>query len=176
MISPSFLVGRCDHGVFGRRLVGATGVLLRGGNFFCMLWLVVMVVWWDRRNWWDGSAQSQTAGLTLLPHHDSPGLKHSFLPQCRNIVMDIAEPFYHKMFPQENHPWMTTWSALKIVSTRKIGKHVLSLFKTCAFRYQISQNMGFDITFCTGSGRRTPALQIAKNLYGAVASPVESQS
>jgi hypothetical protein len=50
---------------------------------------------------------------------------------------------------------------------------VLSLFKTCAFRYQISQNMCFDITFCTGSGRRTHSLQIAKNLYGAVASPVD---
>ena len=34
MISPTFLVGRCDHGVFGRCLVGATGVLLRGGIFF----------------------------------------------------------------------------------------------------------------------------------------------
>ena len=34
MISPSFLVGRCGHGVFGRRLVGVAGVLLRGGNFF----------------------------------------------------------------------------------------------------------------------------------------------
>ena len=41
--------------------------------------------------------------------------------------------------------------------------------ETCAFRYQISQNMCFDITFCTGSGRRTHALQIAKNLYGIVA-------
>jgi hypothetical protein len=30
----------------------------------------------------------------------------------------------------------------------------------------------FDITFCTGSGRRTPALQFAKNSYGAVAPPV----
>ena len=59
---------------------------------------------------------------------------------------------------------------LKIVLTRKIGKNVFSLFKTCAFRYQISQNMCFDIAFCTGSGRRTPALQIAKNLYGIVAS------
>jgi hypothetical protein len=39
-ICPSFLVGRCGHGVFGRRLVGEDGVLLRGGIFFCMLWLV----------------------------------------------------------------------------------------------------------------------------------------
>jgi hypothetical protein len=31
--------------VFGKRLVGADGVLLRDGIFFCMLWLVVMVVW-----------------------------------------------------------------------------------------------------------------------------------
>jgi hypothetical protein len=52
------------------------------------------------------------------------------------------------------------------------GVIVLSLFKTCAFRYQISQNMCFDIAFCTGSGRRTPALQITQNLYGAVAPPV----
>ena len=37
MISPSFLVGRCGHGVFGRRLVGAAGVLLRGGIFFNVL-------------------------------------------------------------------------------------------------------------------------------------------
>ena len=36
------------------------------------------------------------------------------------------------------------------------------------------ENTCFDITFCTGSGRRTHALQIAKNLYGAVASPVDS--
>jgi hypothetical protein len=49
-----------------------------------------------------------------------------------------------------------------------------SLFKTCPFRYQISQNMLFDITFCTGSGRRTHALQNAKNIYGAVASPVDT--
>ncbi len=34
MISTSFLVGRCGHGVFGNRLVGAVGVLLRGGIFF----------------------------------------------------------------------------------------------------------------------------------------------
>jgi hypothetical protein len=34
------------------------------------------------------------------------------------------------------------------------------------------ENTFFDITFCTGSGRRTHALQIVKNLYGAVASPV----
>jgi hypothetical protein len=33
---------------FGR---GGWGI----GIFFFMLWLVVMVVWWDRRNWWDGS-------------------------------------------------------------------------------------------------------------------------
>ena len=33
MISPSFLVGRCGHGVFGRRLVGEAGVLLCGGIF-----------------------------------------------------------------------------------------------------------------------------------------------
>ena len=54
-------------------------------------------------------------------------------------------------------------------------------WKTCAFTFQnmcfqisgILQNMCFDIAFCTGSGRRTPALQIAKNLYGAVAPPVD---
>jgi hypothetical protein len=34
VISPSFLVGRCDHGVFVRRLVGVVGVLLCGGIFF----------------------------------------------------------------------------------------------------------------------------------------------
>ena len=55
----------------------------------------------------------------------------------------------------------------------KIGKHVFSLFKTCAFRYQISQNMCFDIRFCTGSGRRRPALQIVKNSYVFVAPAVE---
>jgi hypothetical protein len=33
VIRPSFLVGRCGHGVFGRRLVGAVGVLCRGGIF-----------------------------------------------------------------------------------------------------------------------------------------------
>ncbi len=76
----------------------------------------------------------------------------------------------------QNHPSMATWPTLKIESTRKIGKHVLSLFKTCAFRYQISQNMCFDIALCTGSGRRTPALQIAKSLYGVVAPPMESET
>jgi hypothetical protein len=45
--------------------------------------------------------------LTLLPHHAPPMLKHSFLPQCRNIVMDIAKPFYHKMFPQRS---IRAWS------------------------------------------------------------------
>jgi hypothetical protein len=40
VISPSFLLGRCVHGVFGKRLVGATGVLLRGGIFFFMLFMV----------------------------------------------------------------------------------------------------------------------------------------
>ena len=34
MIIPSFLVGRCGHGVFDRCLVGVTGVLFRGGIFF----------------------------------------------------------------------------------------------------------------------------------------------
>ncbi len=100
VINPSFLVGRCGHGVFGRSLVGVVGVLFHGGIFFCMLWLVVMVVWWGRRNWWDGSAQSQTTGLTLLPHHGSPRLKHSFLPPFENIVMDVAKSFYHRMFSQ----------------------------------------------------------------------------
>jgi len=69
---------------------------------------------------------------------------------------------------------MTTWPALKIASTRKIGKHVLSLFKTRAFRDQILENTWFDITFCTGSGRRTPALKFIKILYGVVAPPVAS--
>jgi hypothetical protein len=52
----------------------------------------------------------------------------------------------------------------KIVLRWKIGKHVLSHFKTCAFRYQISQNMCFEIIFCTGSERRTPALKFVKIL------------
>jgi hypothetical protein len=39
---------------------------------------IVMVVWWGRRNWWDGLPQSQTAGLTLLPHHASPRLSIVF--------------------------------------------------------------------------------------------------
>jgi hypothetical protein len=30
-----------------------------------------------------------------------------FLPPCRNIVMDIAKPFYHKMFPQRT---IRAWS------------------------------------------------------------------
>ena len=34
MISPSFLVGRCGHGVFDWWLVGVAGVFLRGGIFF----------------------------------------------------------------------------------------------------------------------------------------------
>ena len=32
--------------------------------------------------------------------------------------------------------------------------------------------MCFDITFCAGSGRRTPALKFVKNSYGVVAPPV----
>jgi hypothetical protein len=96
--------------------------------------------------------------LTLLPHHASPRLKHSFLPHCGGH----CKPFLPQDVSSKNNPCMVTWSGLKIASTRKIGKHVLSLFKTCAFRYQISQNMCFDIAFCTGSGRRTPDLQLPK--------------
>ncbi len=34
MIRPSFLVGKCGHGVFDRCLVGSAAVLLLGGIFF----------------------------------------------------------------------------------------------------------------------------------------------
>ena len=63
---------------------------------------------------------------------------------------------------------LVTWPTLKIDLTWKIWKHVLSLFKTRTFRYQISQNTWFDIALCTGSGRRKHPLKIDKNLYGVV--------
>jgi hypothetical protein len=152
---------------FGR---GGWGLVARW-DFFCMLWLVVMVVWWVRRNWWDGSTQSQTAGLTLLPHHASPRLNHSFYHNVENILWTLQNHFTTRCFPKEQsvHGHVP---ALEISFGRKIGKHVLSHFKTRTFRDQISGDRCFDITFCTGSGRRTHVLQIAKNLYGAVASPV----
>jgi hypothetical protein len=49
---------------------------------------------------------------------------------------------------------------------------VLSHSKTRVFRDQILENTCSENRFCTGSGRRTPALQIAQNLYGALAPPV----
>jgi hypothetical protein len=94
------------------------------------------------------------------PTHVPPRLKHSFLP-----VSKYCDGHCKTFLPQDvSSKSMTTWSALKIVSTMKISKHVLSLFKTCSFRYQISQNMCFDITFCTDSGRRRPALHWQKSL------------
>jgi hypothetical protein len=38
--------------------------------------------------------------------------------------------------------------------------------------HAFSQNMFFDITFCTGSGRRVPVLKFIKNSYGVVSPPV----
>ena len=111
-------------------------------EFFYMLWLVVMVVWWVRRNWWDGSTQSQTSGLTLLPHHVSRRLKYSFFYHLSKIFVDgQCKTFLPQDVSSKSHPSMATWPALKIELTRKIGKHVVSLFKTCGFRYQISQNI-----------------------------------
>ena len=92
-----------------------------------------------------------------------------FFTTCRYIVMTWQILFLPQDVVQRNNPFMATCADVKIVLTRTIEKHVLSLFKTCAFRYQISQNMCFDITFCTGSGRRTPALKFMKNSYGVVA-------
>ncbi len=65
-----------------------------------------MVTRWVRRNWWDGSGQSQTVGLTLLPHHHtSPRLKYSFY-HVSKYCEDITKSFYHKMFPQRR---IRTW-------------------------------------------------------------------
>jgi hypothetical protein len=47
-------------------------------EFFCMLWLVVMVVWWGRRNWWDGSAQSQATGLMMDIAKGGSNLEYNF--------------------------------------------------------------------------------------------------
>jgi hypothetical protein len=88
------------------------------------------------------STQSQTAGLTLLPHHVSPTLNHSFLPPFENIFVDMAESFYHKMlskgtirarprarfgnfFRQEN--WKTRDFTFQNTCFPRpdIGKHVL---------------------------------------------------
>ena len=65
-------------------------------------------------------------------------------------------------------------AALKISLTRKIGKHVLSHFKTRAFRDQTLENTCLENRFCTGSGRRTPALKFCQNSYGFVCPPVVS--
>ena len=89
---------------FGR---GGWGIVARR-DFFCMLWLVVMVVWWGRRNWWDGSTQSQKAGLTLLPHHASPRLKHSFLPPFENICDGHSRTFLPQDVSPRNNPYMAT--------------------------------------------------------------------
>ncbi len=50
-------------------------------------------------------------------------------------------------------------STVKIALSRKIGKHVLSYFKTRVLREQISDNTFFENRVCTGSGRRTPILK-----------------
>ena len=132
-------------------------------EFFYMLWLVVMVVWWVRRNWWDGSAQSQTiAGLTLLPHHDSPRLKHSFLPRVEILWWTLQNLFTTRCFLKEQsvHGHVTRFE-------KKFDKEN---WKTLTF---IFQNTCFPRPACTGSGRRSPALQFVKNSYGVVSPPVD---
>jgi hypothetical protein len=52
-----------------------------------MYWSGVAVVWRGRRNGWDWLALSQTAGLTLLPHHVPSRLKHSFLRHVQILWM-----------------------------------------------------------------------------------------
>jgi hypothetical protein len=68
---------------------------------------------------------------------------------------------------------LVTWPTLKIFLTWKIWKHVLSHLKARAFRYQKSENTCLRNGFCTGIGRRTPALKFIKNSYGVVAPAVE---
>jgi hypothetical protein len=45
--------------------------------------------------------------------------------------------------------------------------------KTRGFRYQISENTCLENRFCTGIGRRTPALKFCQNSYGFVGPPVD---
>jgi hypothetical protein len=77
---------------------------------------------------------------------------------------------HHGRTKGDNHHGASKKKSKNIQSM--LSKHMFSHFKPCAFRYQISQNMCFDITFCTGSGRRTTVLKFIKNSYGVVTSPV----
>jgi hypothetical protein len=71
--------------------------------------------------------------------------------------------FFFCMNREHNFPWSRDQLS-KLFWDGKSENMCFLHFKTCAFRYQISQNMCFDIIFCTGSGRRTPARKFVKIL------------
>jgi hypothetical protein len=156
------VVGRCGHGVCVRRLVGMAGVLLSGGNFFtCNGW------WW----WWHGGSEG-IGGMGRDSHRRSD--LHSshtttlhrgwsiVFTTCRNIVRTLQSLFTTRCFLKEESVHDHVAHFENFFDKETLKERSFTFERTC-----------FDITFCTGSGRRTPALQCVKNLYGTVTPPVD---